>query len=58
MSSRAEHDISRKLKVLNHATETGNISMTCRYVGICRETFYKWRRAYGSHGGKGYDRLQ
>jgi len=53
MNRRAEHDISRKLKVLNHAKEIGNISKTCRYFGICRETFYKWKRAYAVKGEKG-----
>jgi transposase-like protein len=50
MERKAEHDIARKLKVLNHAKEHGNISKTCRYFGICRETFYTWRRAYASGG--------
>ena len=53
MNRRAEHDISRKLKVLNHAKEIGNIAKTCRYFGICRETFYTWKRAYESRGEKG-----
>ena len=42
------HDISRKLKILNYAQEIGNIVKTCRYFGICRETFYKWKRAYSA----------
>ena len=46
MNRKEQHDISRKLKVLNYAEEIGNISKTCRYSGICRETFYKWKRAY------------
>ena len=50
MERKAEHDIARKLKVLNHANEHGNISKTCRYFGICRETFYTWRRAYEAGG--------
>lgn len=53
MNWRVEHDISRKLKVLNHAKEIDNIAKTCRYFGICRETFYTWKRAYESHGEKG-----
>ena len=53
MNRRAEHDISRILKVLNHAKEIRNISKTCRYFGICRETFYSWRRAYEAQGEKG-----
>lgn len=53
MNRRAEHDISRKLKVLIHAKEIGNIAKTCRYFGICRETFYTWKRAYESRGENG-----
>ena len=39
MNRRTEHDIARKLKVLNYAKEIGNVSKTCRYFGICRELF-------------------
>ena len=52
MERKAEHDIARKLKVFNHANAHGNISKTCRYFGICRETFYTWRRAYDSGGNQ------
>jgi len=49
--TQAEHrDISRKLRVLNHATESGNVSRTCRYFGISRETFYQWRNAFKRDG--------
>jgi len=47
---KAQHDISRKLNVLNYAKENGNIAKTCRYFGTCRETFYQWRRAYEAQG--------
>ena len=50
MERKAEHDIARKLKVLNHAKEHGNISKTCCYFRICRKPFYTWRRAYDSGG--------
>jgi len=53
MNRKAQQDIARKLKVLNHAKEIGNIAKTCRYFGICRESFYKWRRAYESQGESG-----
>ena len=53
MNRKAQHDISRKLKVLNYAKEIGNISKTCRYFGICRETFYTWKRNYEGYGEKG-----
>lgn len=46
MNQQAQRGISRKLKALNHAKEIGNVSKTCRYFGICRDTFYTWKRAY------------
>ena len=48
----AERDIRRKLAVLAHAEGSGNVSRTCRYFGISRETFYVWRRQY-AEGGRG-----
>ena len=53
MNRKAQQDISRKLKVLNHAKAIGNITKTCRYFGICRETYYHWKRAYEAYGEKG-----
>lgn len=53
MNQQAQRDIARKLKVLNYAKEINNISKTCRYFGICRETFYTWRRNYVANGEKG-----
>lgn len=36
----------RRLAILRHAEEiTGNVSLTCRYYGISRQVFYKWRAA-------------
>jgi hypothetical protein len=35
-----ERDVQRKLKVLRHAEQTGNIAKTCRYFGIGRASFY------------------
>lgn len=53
MNKKAQQDISRKLRVLNHAKETGNVSKTCRYFGISRDTFYQWKKAYASLGERG-----
>jgi hypothetical protein len=34
----------RRLAILRHAEEiTGNVALTCRYYGISRQVFYKWR---------------
>ncbi len=32
--TQAQRDIRRKLRVLRHAEQTGNVSKTCRYFGI------------------------
>ena len=51
--TKAQADIKRKLAVLNHAKETGNISKTCRYFGISRMVYYKWKRRYDKLGEEG-----
>jgi transposase len=53
MSIKEQADIRRKLKILNHGKESGNVSKTCRYYGISRETYYKWKRAYEKEGETG-----
>jgi len=53
MKRTEEHDIRRKLKILTHAQETKNVSKTCRYWGISRDTFYRWKRDYLAKGEKG-----
>jgi transposase-like protein len=41
----------RRLAILRHAEEiTGNVALTCRYYGISRQAFYKWRQRYDQHG--------
>ena len=42
-----------RLKVLQAATDAGNVARTCRHFGISRKTFYKWRRRYQEHGDTG-----
>jgi len=53
MNIKHQQDITRKLKILNYAKKIGNIAKTCRYFGICRETFYKWKRIYDKEGEQG-----
>jgi transposase InsO family protein len=53
MDAKALNDIRRKLKVLKHAEQSKNITATCRYYGICRETFYQWKRRYSAKGEAG-----
>src|SRR5215212_2858514 len=48
--NQAERDIQRKLKILKHAEETGHVGRTCRYFGIGRASFYRWKAALEKHG--------
>jgi hypothetical protein len=43
----------RKPAVLKYAEEIGNVSKACRYFGITRQSFYKWKRAYQHLGENG-----
>ncbi len=46
--------VNWRLKILKHAVEvTGNVAQTCRYFGISRKTFYKWKRRYDELGAAG-----
>ena len=49
----AKRIVARKLKVLAHAQETGNVAKTCRYFGISRETYYQWKRTLTLKGESG-----
>jgi transposase InsO family protein len=40
----------RRVRVLEHAAETGNVSLTCRTFGISRKTFYEWKRVAERYG--------
>ena len=53
MTKHEERQIQHKLKVLNHARQSGNTAKSCRYFGISRSTFYRWRSAYRKCGDKG-----
>jgi transposase len=45
---------ARRLAIIRHAEEvTGNVSQTCRYYGISRQTFYAWLRRYEEKGLEG-----
>jgi transposase InsO family protein len=48
-----QRDITRKLRALDYADQIGNVSKTCRYFGISRDTFYRWKRDYNQKGEQG-----
>lgn len=50
MSTKAQREIAHKLKVFAHAEQNGNVALTCRYFGISRDTFYRWKKNYKSKG--------
>ena len=50
MSTKAQREIAHKLKVFAHAEQNGNVVLTCRYFGISRNTFYRWKKNYKSKG--------
>lgn len=35
-----QREVRRKLRVLQHAEQIGNVSKTCRYFGVGRASFY------------------
>jgi transposase len=51
--SKAQQDIRRKTRALEHAARTGNVRKTCRYFGIPRSLFYVWKDAYEREGEAG-----
>ena len=48
-----EREIRRKKRILDHAVESGNVAKTCRYFGVPRSSFYRWRNVYLEHGEEG-----
>ncbi|MBJ7579505.1 helix-turn-helix domain-containing protein [Devosia sp. MC532] len=48
-----QREIARKLRIIQHADQAGDVSKTCRYFGIGRSSFYRWQAAYRKHGGSG-----
>jgi len=50
MTVKAHSDVRKKLKILKYGKEIGNVSKACRYFGISRETYYKWKRDYEARG--------
>ena len=51
--NKAQRDIRRKKRVLEHAARIGNVRKTCRSFGVARSGFYVWKKAYETHGDEG-----
>ncbi|MBU2866525.1 helix-turn-helix domain-containing protein, partial [Pacificibacter marinus] len=48
-----QREIQRKLRILRYAEEIGHVAKACRYFGIGRASFYRWRKAYAERGEAG-----
>ncbi|WP_412174982.1 helix-turn-helix domain-containing protein [Albidovulum sediminicola] len=48
-----QREIRRKLRILAYAEATGNVGKTCRYFGIGRASFCRWRQVYQAQGEAG-----
>jgi transposase len=48
--TKEDRDIQRKFKVLRHVEKTGHVARTCRYFGVGRSSFYRWKAAYNQFG--------
>ena len=46
-------EIERKLRIFRYAKEIGHVAKACRYFGIGRSSFYRWRQAYAERGEAG-----
>ena len=49
---------NQTLRVLQHAERIGQVAKTCRYFGIGRASFYRWKRAYERDGEAGLVKLK
>ena len=48
-----QREIQPKLRILRYAEELGHVAKTCRYFGMGRSSFYRWRHAYAERGEAG-----
>jgi hypothetical protein len=44
--TKAQSDLKQKLRVLNYTREIGDVFKAGGYLGISREIYYHWKRAY------------
>jgi len=54
--TKEERELNRRLRILKHARDTGNVALTCRYFGIGRATFYQWKSRFDKEGITGLQR--
>ncbi len=52
-TTKEDRDIQRKLKALRYAQKIGDVAKACRYFGVGRSSFYRWKAAYEQRGEVG-----
>jgi transposase InsO family protein len=50
---RTSREIERRKRILEHAKASGNVAKSCRYFGIGRASFYRWRERILKDGDDG-----
>jgi hypothetical protein len=48
-----QREIQKRKRILDHALQTGNVRLTCRYFGIGRATFYRLEQVVEGDGDAG-----
>ena len=48
-----DREIRRKMRVLEYAASVGSASQACRYFGVGRATFYRWKQVLAKEGDAG-----
>ena len=51
--SKTTRDVERKLRILRHAEKVGDVCKACRYFGVSRASFYRWKAAHRQQGDTG-----
>ncbi|MFQ6049997.1 MAG: helix-turn-helix domain-containing protein, partial [Candidatus Paceibacterales bacterium] len=44
--SNLSKEAKKRLKWMDYYRKCHNVSLTCRYFGIARKTFYYWKKRY------------
>ena len=51
-----DREIRRKMRVLDYAASVESASQACRYFGVGRATFYRWKEVLAKEGDVGLAR--
>ena len=51
--TKEDRNIQSNLKVLRYAEEISDVAKACRYFGVGRSSFYRWKAVYEQPGEVG-----